>query len=46
MQRMGGDCQAPRDWEVIVRPWFGLDAHGPRLRMKCQQGRVLRDAVR
>jgi len=45
MQRMGGDCQAPWNWEVIVRLSFGLDSHGPRLRMKCQQA-LVRDAVR
>jgi len=46
MQRVGEDCQAPWNREVIVRPSFGLDSHGPRLRMKYQQRRVLRDAVR
>jgi len=38
MQRMGADCQAPGNWAVIVWPSFGLDFHGPRLRMKYQQG--------
>ncbi len=46
MQRVGGDCQAPWDWDVIVRPSFGLDSQGLRLRIRCQQTRVLRDAVR
>jgi hypothetical protein len=46
MQPMRGDCQAPWSWELVARPSFGLDSREPRLRMKCQQGRVLRDAVR
>jgi len=46
MQRVGEDYQAPWHWDVIVRPSIGLDSHGPRLRMKYQQRRVLCDAVR
>lgn len=45
MQRIGGDFQAPWDWEVIVRPSFGPGSRGPRLRMQCLQGRILRDAM-
>jgi len=45
MQRVREDCQALWNWEVIIRPSFGLNSHGPRLRMKYQQGRVLCDAV-
>ena len=46
MQRVGEDYQASWNGEVIVGPSFGLDSHGPRLRMKYQQGRVMRYAVR
>ena len=47
MKRVGEDYQAPWNGEVTVGPSFGLDSHGgPRLRMKYQQGRVLRDAMR
>jgi hypothetical protein len=46
MQRTRSDCQAPWNREVTVRPSLGLDSHGPRLRMKNQQERVLHDAMR